>query len=146
MTTGIELLDRIERVTRRYLRAKAQARIAEDNVALNITGAPSETGIRSGGGASRVELGAMLSADAQIKANELFEELKWLREELKPYARSMPEGPEKKAVRMYYLRGQGLGKIGLTLGKRNNSAWTPDAVIGALQRGVEWLRKNTDIE
>lgn len=141
MTTGIELLDRIERVTRRYLRAKAQARIAEDNVALNITGAPSETGIRSGGGASRVELGAMLSADAQIRANELFAELKELREELKPYARSMPEGPEKKAVRMYYLRGQNLLVIGRVLGKRFNSVWTADAVLGALQRGIEYLRR-----
>ena len=141
MTTGIELLDRIERVTRRYLRAKAQARIAEDNVALNITGAPSETGIRSGGGVSRVELGAMLSADAQIKANELFEELKELREELKPYAWSMPEGPEKKAVRMYYLRGQSLLVIGRVLGNRSNSVWTADAVLGALQRGIEYLRR-----
>ena len=141
MTTGIELLDRIERITRRYLRAKAQARIAEDNVALNITGAPSETGIRGGGGVSRVELGAMLSADAMIKANDLFEELKELREELKPYVWNMPDGPEKKAVRMYYLRGQSLFVIGRVLGKRSNSVWTADAALAALQRGIEYLRR-----
>lgn len=83
----------------------------------------------------------MLSADAEIKANELFRELQDLRRDLRPYVWSMPEGYEKTAVRMYYLRGRGLAAIGRVLGKSTNTTWTSDAALGALQRGIEYLRK-----
>jgi hypothetical protein len=53
----------------------------------------------------------------------------------------MPEGYEKKAVHMYYLRGRGLATIGRVLGKSTNTTWTSDAALGALQRGIEYLRK-----
>ena len=141
LKTKIDLLDKIERTTRRYYRARAQARVTLENIALNITGAPSESGVHGGGGASRVELGAMLSADAEIKANELFRELQALRKSLRPYVWEMPEGHEKTAVRMYYLRGQGLATIGRILGKHTSTTWTSDAALAALQRGVEYLRR-----
>lgn len=83
----------------------------------------------------------MLSADAEIKANELFRELQALRKSLRPYVWEMPEGHEKTAVRMYYLRGQGLATIGRILGKHTSTTWTSDAALAALQRGVEYLRR-----
>lgn len=146
MTTNIVALDRIERLTRQYLRAKSQAKITLDNVAMGITGAPTETGVRTCGASSRVELGAILSADAELKAAKLFRELQDMRQGIKPYIWEMPRGDEKTAVRMYYLRGQGFAAIGRTLGKRNNTIIPPDAVIIALQRGIEWLRNNTEIK
>lgn len=147
MTTGIPTLDRIERATRQYLRCKAQAKRMIDNVALHISAAPMDKiGSKGSNVTSKVELGAMMSCDAELKAMRLQEELNELRKTVKPYIWQMPPGNEKTAVRMYYLRGQGLAAIGRTLGKRTGVTFTPDAAIAALERGILWLKKNTKIK
>mgnify|MGYP003297163399 CR=1 FL=1 len=146
MTTNIRSLDKIERATRQYLRAKAQAKITLDNPGIHVSGAPTETGVRTGGRSSRVEMGAILSVDAGIKAAQLSRELQEMRNGIKPYIWQMPNGDEKTPVRMYYLRGQGLAAIGRKLGVRKKTVYASEAVVAALQRGIEWLRINTDIK
>lgn len=141
MKTGIDLLDKIEITTRRYYRAKAQAKNADQNIAISISCAPSETGLHSGSPTSRVELGAILQAEAEEKAAILHEELKLLRDQLKPYLFQLPAGDEKTALRMYYLRGQGFATIANKLTAKTRTAWTADGVINALQRGALGLKR-----
>lgn len=87
----------------------------------------------------------MLRVEAEEKAKEFFNELQDLRGQFKPYYFQMPEGAEKIAVRMYYLRGQSFATIAGKLTKRERKSWTADNVLNALQRGALWLKANTTI-
>lgn len=141
MKTNIKLLDMIEETTQKYRRAKAQARDAIKNIALSISSAPSDTGIRSGGHGSRPEAGAIMQVEAEQKADALHEELQALRRQLRPYVWGMKSSAEKTALRMYYLNGQGLRRIAEHLKRKHRAEWTAEEVLDALQRGVEELRK-----
>lgn len=140
MKTNIKLLDAIELTNRRYLRARAKARSAIEDIALGISCAPSDTGIRSGGCGSRTEAGALMQAEAEQKAEALHEELEALRRQLKPIAWKMKPGAEKSVIRLYYLRGRSMNRIAIYLQRRERREWTVEDVLDALQRGVEQLR------
>lgn len=141
MKTNIKLLDAIELTTRRYLRARARAKSAIEDIALSISCAPSDTGIRTGGHSSRTEAGALMQAEAEQKAEALHEELEALRRQLKPYAWKMKYGPERSVIRLYYLRGRSLKKIAAYLHNRDHREWTVEMTLDALQRGIEELRE-----
>lgn len=141
MRTGVELLDQIERITRRIARLRVEADRLRNEVALRVS--PRVDGVGGGrrGHVSRVEVGIVGALEREQEAGALADELAILRASAAPMIDGLRGDLVRQAMRLRYLRGYSVRRVARWITEREESRCSDKRAEALLRLGAEQAQR-----